>query len=100
MDAVLKPSGLPGHSGLGWWVNSGPDGSRLWKSAPEDAFGGAGAGHQFLLVVPSLDLIVVRNGDRLDPMLDFDEGLDRYVVAPVIAGDLDDRGSRPIRPAR
>ena len=40
------------------------DGTRLWKSAPDDAFGGAGAGHQFLLVVPSLGLIVVRNGQR------------------------------------
>ncbi len=75
---------MPGHSGLGWWVNTGPDGTRLWKSAPEDAFGGAGAGQQFLLVVPSLDLIVVRNGDRLDPTLSFEEGLDRYVVAPVV----------------
>ena len=84
VDAALKPSGMPGHSGLGWWVNTGSDGTRLWKSAPEDAFGGAGAGHQFLLVVPSLDLIVVRNGERLDPKLPFDEGLDRYVVAPVI----------------
>ena len=84
VNTALKHSGMPGHSGLGWWVNTGPDGSRLWRSAPEDAFGGAGAGHQFLLVVPSLGLIVVRNGERLDPTLPFDEGLDRYVVAPVL----------------
>jgi CubicO group peptidase (beta-lactamase class C family) len=84
VDAALRHSGMPGHSGLGWWVNTATDGTRLWKSAPEDAFGGAGAGQQFLLVVPSLDLIVVRNGDRLDPTLAFEEGLDRYVVAPVL----------------
>ena len=84
MTKALEHSGLPGHSGLGWWVNTSRDGTRLWKSAPEDAFGGAGAGQQFLLVVPSLDLIVVRNGDRLDPTLGFEEGLDRYVVAPVV----------------
>jgi CubicO group peptidase (beta-lactamase class C family) len=84
VEKALKPSGLPGHSGLGWWVNTGPDGSRLWKSAPEDAFGGAGAGQQLLLVVPSLDLIVVRNGQQLDPTLSFEEGLDRYVIAPVV----------------
>jgi CubicO group peptidase (beta-lactamase class C family) len=84
VDTALKHGGMPGHSGLGWWVNRGPAGTRLWKSAPEDAFGGAGAGHQFLLVVPSLDLIVVRNGDRLDPTLSFEEGLDRYVIAPVV----------------
>ena len=84
VETVTKHSGMPGHSGLGWWVNSACRGSRLWKSAPEDAFGGAGAGHQFLLVVPSLDLIVVRNGEQLDPTLSFGEGLDRYVVAPVV----------------
>jgi CubicO group peptidase (beta-lactamase class C family) len=84
VEAALKASGMPGHSGLGWWVNRGSDGSPLWKSAPEDAFGGAGAGQQLLLVVPSLDLIVVRNGERLDPTLGFEEGLDRYVVGPVV----------------
>jgi CubicO group peptidase (beta-lactamase class C family) len=84
VETTLKPSGMPGHSGLGWWVNRAPDGSRLWRSAPEDAFGGAGAGHQFLLVVPSLGLIVVRNGERLDPTLPFDEGLDRFVVGPLV----------------
>ena len=82
--AALKPSGMPGHSGLGWWVNAGSDGTRLWKSGPGDAFGGAGAGQQFLLVIPSLDLIVVRNGQQLDPKLSFEDGLDRYVVAPVV----------------
>jgi CubicO group peptidase (beta-lactamase class C family) len=84
VDAALRHSGLPGHSGLGWWVNRGSDGTKLWTSAPEDAFGGAGAGHQFLLVVPSLDLIVVRNGDRLDAAPSFNECLDRYVAGPVV----------------
>ncbi len=32
---------------------------------PRDAFAGAGAGNQVLLVMPSLDLIVVRNGELL-----------------------------------
>lgn len=81
---ALQHSGLPGHSGLGWWVNTRWNGERLWKSAPDDAFGGAGAGHQFLLVVPSLGLIVVRNGSLLDQGGSFWEGIDRYVVAPVM----------------
>ncbi len=51
-------------SGLGWWTNF--DG--VWPPVPRDAFAGAGAGHQLLLVVPSLDLIAVRFGDSLaDP---------------------------------
>ncbi len=89
--SALKPSGMPGHSGLGWWVNQGDDGTRLWKSAPDDAFGGAGAGHQFLMVVPSLDLIVVRNGDALDPNLDFHDALDQFVIAPLMKAISTDR---------
>ena len=48
-------------SGLAWYVNS--DG--VWPEVPRDAFAGAGAGHQVMVVVPSLDLIVVRNGEAL-----------------------------------
>jgi len=48
-------------SGLAWYVNA--DG--IWPSAPRDAFAGAGASHQVIFAAPSLDLIVVRNGDAL-----------------------------------
>ena len=50
-------------SGLGWWTNH--DG--ILKSVPTDAFAGTGAGQEVLLVVPSLDLILVRNGQYLGP---------------------------------
>ena len=46
--------------GLGWWVNF--DG--FWPSLPRDAFLGAGAGHQILLVIPSLELVVVKTGQK------------------------------------
>jgi hypothetical protein len=59
------PDRSPGNpqpgAGLGWWTNF--DG--VWDKVPRDAFAGAGAGNQVLLVVPSLDLIVVRNGELL-----------------------------------
>jgi CubicO group peptidase (beta-lactamase class C family) len=60
-----RPPGNPQPaSGLCWWTNY--DG--VWPSLPRDAFAGAGAGNQILLVVPCRDLIVVRNGDLLgDP---------------------------------
>jgi len=60
-----RPAGNPAPgSGLGWWTNF----DRVWASLPADAFAGAGAGNQILLVVPSLDLIAVRNGGLLgDP---------------------------------
>jgi CubicO group peptidase (beta-lactamase class C family) len=48
-------------SGLAWYTNS--DG--IWPAAPRDTFAGAGASHQVIVVAPSLDLIMVRNGDAL-----------------------------------
>jgi len=65
MPTPDRPRGNPQPaSGLCWWLNC--DG--VWPSIPRDAFCGAGAGNQSLLVIPSLDLIVVRNGALLgDP---------------------------------
>jgi CubicO group peptidase (beta-lactamase class C family) len=65
-DAGMPAQGRSGQnpappSGLCWWLNS--DG--VWDDVPRDAFAGAGAQQQILLVIPSLDLIVVRNGGAL-----------------------------------
>lgn len=49
-------------SGLCWYTNF----DMVWPAVPRDAFVGAGAGHQVVLAVPSLDLIVVRNGAALE----------------------------------
>jgi len=84
VQAATRNAGVPNHSGLGWWVNCAADGSRRWPSLPPDAFSGAGAGHQFLLVVPSLNLIVVRNGTLLDANLDFNAALDTLLVQPLM----------------
>jgi hypothetical protein len=70
-------------SGLGWWTNF--DG--VWAKVPRDAFGGAGAGNQVLLVVPSLDLIIVRNGSNLYDASKgegFWGGLEKYLFNPVM----------------
>jgi CubicO group peptidase (beta-lactamase class C family) len=48
-------------SGLCWYTNF--DG--VWPKVPRDAFAGAGAGHEVLLVVPSLKLVAIRNGRTL-----------------------------------
>ncbi len=45
----------------GWILNV--DGK--WPSLPPDAFLGVGGGQQLTLVVPSLDLVMVRNGEAL-----------------------------------
>src|ERR1051325_4717196 len=55
-------AGLPGNCGMGWWSNGGQP-----YKLPKDAVWGAGAGDQLLLVVPSLNLIMVRNGEALVP---------------------------------
>lgn len=86
--AATTHAGLPNNSGLGWWVNRELNGARHWPTAPSDAFWGAGAGHQCLLVVPSLDLIVVRQGEALDTRVSFDDALERHLVAPVLAALL------------
>ncbi len=54
-------AGLPGHCGMGFWTNA--DGR--YPKLPRDAYYGAGAGDQLLLVVPSRNLIMVRNGETL-----------------------------------
>lgn len=54
---------LPGGCGMGWWTNA----AGRYAGLPRDAYWGAGAGDQLLLVVPSLNLIMVRNGQALEP---------------------------------
>lgn len=77
-------AGIPNNSGLGWWVNRRLDGRRRWAALPLDAFWGAGAGHQFLLVVPSLNLIAVRNGTLLDAKADYHDALENRLVTPLM----------------
>jgi CubicO group peptidase (beta-lactamase class C family) len=58
---VTRDVGTPGNCGIGWWSNN--DGS--YPELPRDAYCGTGAGHQIVLVIPSLNLIAVRNGDTI-----------------------------------
>lgn len=60
---TTSSAGLPGENGMGWRTNA--DGR--FAPLPKDAFWASGAGHQTLLVAPSLNLICVRNGGPLSP---------------------------------
>ena len=82
--AATTFAGMPNRSGLGWWVNHNSDGTKAWQDAPEDGFSGSGAGQQFLMVVPSLNLIIVRNGAMMDTRLTHSAGLDSYIISPVM----------------
>jgi len=70
-------------SGLAWYTNF--DG--VWSRAPRDLFSGAGAGNQTLIVVPGMDLIVVRNGENMyDPEKGegFYYGVEKYLINPLM----------------
>jgi len=59
----------------------------IWTHVPRDAFGGAGAGNQHLFVIPSMNLIIVRNGKNLfDPKKGegFWLGAERYLLNPIM----------------
>lgn len=60
---ITGDAGLDGHCGMGFWTN----GDGRYAKLPRDTYYGAGAGDQLLIVIPSLKLIVVRNGQELAP---------------------------------
>ena len=86
---VSTDAGLPGEpngrrSGLAWWLNSG----RGMNHVPNDAVMGAGAGNQVLIVIPSLDLVIVRNGSTIDPE-NFWGGVETVLLNPLVAAITD-----------
>lgn len=69
--------------GLAWYNNF--DG--VWPRAPRDLFFGSGAGNQTLMVIPSMHLIIVRNGqDMHDPEKGqpYHYGEMRYIIDPLM----------------
>ena len=68
---MIHPSQSLNRSyGLLWWVNEeegldvfGRSGGRRFPNAPHDTYAALGAGGQVILIVPSRDLIIVRQGD-------------------------------------
>jgi hypothetical protein len=81
IQQVTGDAGLPGHCGMGWWTNA--DG-RL-PDVPRDAVWGAGAGNQILLVIPSLNLIMVRNGAELFPRGEGRDRIGEVLFDPLLA---------------
>jgi hypothetical protein len=69
--------------GLAWYNNY----NAKWSKAPRDLFYGAGAGNQTLLVFPSMNMIVVRNGQDMYNAAkgeDFWSGVIKYMVDPLM----------------
>jgi len=92
VDMVTADAGVPPQeqtpagrrSGLCWWLNS--DGAMA--QVPQDAFFGSGAGNQLLAVIPTLDLIVVRNGAQISPD-DHWAGVEDHLLNPLMEAVLD-----------
>jgi len=59
---LVSDAGLPSNFGMGFWTNHGG----RFPDLPKDFSWGQGKGDQIMLISPSLNLILVRNGDELD----------------------------------
>jgi CubicO group peptidase (beta-lactamase class C family) len=95
---ITGDAGLPGHCGMGWWTNAGG----RYPDIPRDAVWGAGAGDQILFVVPSLSLIMVRNGRELTPAPETGDVLERFhdPRARILLGPLVKAvNPRPVKPS-
>src|SRR6185436_15838521 len=89
VQETTRDAGTPGPNGIGWWNNN--DGR--YAKLPKDAYWGSGAGNQHLLVVPSLNLIAVRNGAALGGDGDRDV-VNRLLFEPLMAAITDQKTSR------
>lgn len=67
----------------GWYSNQ--DG--VWGNVPRDAFAGAGAGGQYLMVIPSFEMVIVRMGDDLNKESDTDGfwlAAEKHIFNPIM----------------
>jgi len=87
---VAQDAGTPGPCGIGWWTNA----DNRYPDLPSDAVWGAGAQHQILLVVPSLGLIMVRNGRSLTTDYERD-AVAHLLFDPLIAAITERHSGRP-----
>ena len=82
---VTRDAGTPGNCGIGWWNNN----EGRFPELAEDAFWGSGAGHQVVFVVPSLNLIAVRNGSTLGTETGHGESLRAHLFRPLVETIMD-----------
>ncbi len=83
--ATTSRAGMTGPCGIGWWSNALGNAPML----PRDAYFGSGAGHKILLIVPSLNLIVVRlGGDMVDAAhapKEYHDTYNQFLFGPLMA---------------
>jgi CubicO group peptidase (beta-lactamase class C family) len=65
-SGLSSPPGFPGAAhdyGVLWWTNT----TGLMANVPKDTYWAWGLGEELIVVIPSLDLVIVRNGGQSDP---------------------------------
>jgi CubicO group peptidase (beta-lactamase class C family) len=88
---ILKPEAVaavttganaagPGEVAIGWWNN---DRGRI-HGMPRNVYFAAGAGHRLVVVIPDLEVIIVRNGDLLSTTEPYMAAQDKYFFQPMI----------------
>ena len=61
IDAVRTPIG---RYGAGWWTFRRPEGN-AFEGIPDDAFAARGNRGQYVVVVPSRNVVIVRRGEDM-----------------------------------
>lgn len=76
---IGAPASSDTPNGWMWWMNEvlPSTGERPWKDAPVDTYAAIGHWGQYVVVVPSRDVVIVRTGD------DRAEGLDLNLLIPL-----------------
>ncbi|MGH0037674.1 MAG: serine hydrolase domain-containing protein [Myxococcota bacterium] len=80
------PHAPEGRYGAGWWLNAGEPGSpeqRMWPDLPRETYAARGMSGQYVVVVPSAELVVVRLG------LAQAEGDALHGIEPLVRAALD-----------
>jgi CubicO group peptidase (beta-lactamase class C family) len=77
---ITSDAATPGHGGIGWWSNN----EGRYPALTRDTFWGSGAGHQVLVVIPSRNLIAVRNGESLGAALEHHDTLNSVFFEPLL----------------
>ena len=86
-----------GRYGAGWWLNAGDPNDpakRMWPSVPRDVYSARGMSGQYVVVVPSSDLVIVRFG------LTQAEGDDLQGIESLVRAAIDAVGTRPVDATR
>lgn len=76
---VVPAGGEPEPYGAQWWVNVAGDGAPPRMDMPDDAYWASGHDGQYIVVVPSADLVVVRTGFTPGASMS-SLGVDRFVA--------------------